>query len=96
MGALTPILYQGAIPVFADVDPATFLPSSRSVAFRKSAWEAASGYPEWLDYCEDLVFDLALADHGLTCRFAPGAIVRFRPRGSLRGFWKQYRALMGA
>src|SRR6186997_1446315 len=23
MGALTPILYQGAIPVFADVDPAT-------------------------------------------------------------------------
>src|ERR1019366_9398136 len=24
MGALTPILYQGAIPVFADVDPGTF------------------------------------------------------------------------
>ena len=23
MGALTPILYQGAIPVFADVDPLT-------------------------------------------------------------------------
>ena len=24
MGALTPILYQGAIPVFADVDPQTY------------------------------------------------------------------------
>lgn len=33
-----------------------FLPSSRSVAFRKSAWEKVKGYPEDLDTCEDLVF----------------------------------------
>ena len=42
--------------------PARFLPSSRSVAFRKSAWTAIGGYPAWLDYGEDIVFDLALQE----------------------------------
>jgi glycosyltransferase involved in cell wall biosynthesis len=78
------------LPTLAEIDPASFLPSSRSVAFRKAAWEASGGYPEWLDYCEDLVFDLRLDDRGLTRRFAPGAVARFRPRGSLRAFWRQY------
>jgi perosamine synthetase len=32
MGALAPILYQGAIPVFADVDPATCNVTSRTIA----------------------------------------------------------------
>lgn len=78
------------LPALSDVDPASFLPSSRSVAFRKAAWGAVSGYPEWLDFCEDLVFDLALRDRGTTRRFAPEAVVYFRPRGSLRAFWRQY------
>lgn len=34
----------------------TFLPSSRSLALRKSSAQALGGYPEKLDYCEDLVF----------------------------------------
>jgi dTDP-4-amino-4,6-dideoxygalactose transaminase len=32
MGALTPILYQGAIPVFADVDPHTYNVTAESIA----------------------------------------------------------------
>ncbi len=48
------------LPLAKDIDPATFLPSSRSVAFTKAAWEAAGGYPEWLDYCEDLLFDMGI------------------------------------
>src|SRR5262249_40596289 len=36
MGALTPILYQGAIPVFADVDPNTCNVTPKSVAERLS------------------------------------------------------------
>ena len=42
-----------------DINHMTFLPSSRSVAFCKTAREAVGGYPEWLDYSEDLVFDMA-------------------------------------
>jgi dTDP-4-amino-4,6-dideoxygalactose transaminase len=34
MGALTPILYQGAIPVFADVDPHTYNVTARTVEDR--------------------------------------------------------------
>ncbi len=32
MGALTPIIYQGAIPVFADVDPKTFNVTAKTIA----------------------------------------------------------------
>lgn len=78
------------LPAREDINPATFLPSSRSVAFRKEAWSAVDGYPEWLDYCEDLVFDLSLRDRGLSIAFAQEAVVHFRPRGTLRAFWRQY------
>jgi len=77
------------LPVEADVDPATFLPSSRSVAFRRTAW-LRWPYPEWLDYCEDLIFDLGLRALGYRFAFVPQALAWFRPRGSLRAFWKQY------
>src|SRR5437879_3924849 len=32
------------LPAVEEIDPATFLPSSRSVAFRKPAWAKAGGY----------------------------------------------------
>src|ERR1700679_1467775 len=37
MGALTPIIYQGAIPVFADVDPHTYNVTAESIAARISS-----------------------------------------------------------
>ncbi|MCA9957415.1 MAG: hypothetical protein KC443_00185, partial [Anaerolineales bacterium] len=63
---------------------------SRSVAFLKSAWEAVGGYPEWLDYSEDLIFDLALREKYGAFPFADTAVAYFRPRGSLRSFFRQY------
>ncbi|MBI2861630.1 MAG: glycosyltransferase [Chloroflexi bacterium] len=78
------------LPALDEIDLARFLPSSRSVAFRKSAWQAVGGYPEWLDYCEDLVFDLQLRDRGHRFTFTPDAIVYFRPRSSLVAFFRQY------
>lgn len=78
------------LPHLTEIEPETFLPSSRSVAFRKSAWEAVEGYPEWLDYCEDLIFDLRLKELFGPFAFAPEARVHFRPRGNLRAFFKQY------
>lgn len=78
------------LPDLAEIDPATFQPSSRSVAFTRRAWERVGGYPEWLDYCEDLAFDFALRDAG--CRFVmrPEALAHFRPRGTLGAFFRQY------
>jgi glycosyltransferase involved in cell wall biosynthesis len=78
------------LPLADEIDPDTFLPSSRSIAFRKSAWAAVGGYPEWLDYCEDLMFDLRLKMISAPQVFEPRAVVYFRPRGSLRSFYRQY------
>jgi hypothetical protein len=78
------------LPSLGDVDPVRFLPSSRSVAFLKTAWEAAGGYPEWLDYGEDLLFDQALLEHYEGFAFAPRAVAYFRPRPNLRAFFRQY------
>lgn len=78
------------LPALDDVKPEKFLPSSRSVAFRKSAWAAVGGYPEWLDYSEDLVFDMALRDQVGQFAFSPQAVAYFRPRSNLRSYFKQY------
>ncbi len=80
------------LPTRDDVDPAHFLPSSRSVAFRRSAWAAVGGYPEWLEHSEDLVFDLALREQFGSFAFAPEAVAYFRPRTSLRSYYRQYFA----
>lgn len=82
------------LPLLDDIDPDRFLPSSRSVAFTKTAWEKSGGYPEWLDYCEDLLFDFAINAQAPSrptgFAWAPDALVHFRPRESLRQFWTQY------
>ncbi len=78
------------LPALRDVRAERFLPSSRSVAYRKAAWAAVGGYPEWLDYCEDLIFDLRLRAAGFHFAFALRAVVGFRPRPGLGAFWRQY------
>jgi len=82
------------LPLPAEINPQKFLPSSRSVAFTKAAWAAVGGYPEWLDYCEDLLFDFAInaqrPNAPTAFAWAPKARVYFQPRASLRSFWMQY------
>lgn len=78
------------LPDARDVRPNRFLPSSRSVAFRRTWLDIGMRYPEWLDYCEDLVFDLQLKRAGARFRFVPNAIVTFEPRSSMQQFFSQY------
>jgi glycosyltransferase involved in cell wall biosynthesis len=73
-----------------EIKPHLYLPGSHSVAFRKSAWQAVGGYPEWLDYCEDLVFVMRIK---LWCDrfiFEPRASVHFIPRSTIPAFAVQY------
>lgn len=78
------------LPLVGEIDPATFLPSSRSFACTVRAWADVAGYPEWLDYGEDVVFDLRLRLAGARIAWAPTALAYFRPRGTLGAFWRQY------
>ena len=78
-------------PRLPEIEPSSFLPSSRSVALRREAWERVGGYPEWLRWGEDVVFDLELRDAGARFEFAPEAIVNWYPPATLRRFAHQYR-----
>lgn len=78
------------LPTAAEITPATFLPSSRSIAFTRAAWERVGGYPEWIDYCEDLLFDLDLKAAGYAFFWQPNAVAAFRPRTTPRAFFTQY------
>lgn len=68
----------------------SFLPSSRSLLITKKAWRDAGRYPEWLDYCEDLIFDLELKRVGYVIGFQPKALVSWSARPHISGFFKQY------
>ena len=65
------------------LDPNTFGPSSRSVAFRKPVWESAGGYPEELYSAEDTVFNQRMRHAGARFVFRPQAVVRWLPPRSL-------------
>jgi glycosyltransferase involved in cell wall biosynthesis len=73
-----------------NINPDEWLPSSRSVAFKKEAWSSVGGYPEDMDYNEDTPFDIALKKEGYQFYFVPDAIAYWHPRSSLKGFFKQY------
>lgn len=65
-----------------------FLPSSRSIAFRKKAWRSVGGYPENLDTCEDLVFDKKLKNAGAKFIIEENAIVYWPQR---KNIWQAAR-----
>lgn len=73
-----------------EVDPARFMPSARSVAFRRDTIDAAGGYPEWLPIGEDMWVNHRWRELRLDMRFAPEAVARWRPRPTLRATWLQY------
>jgi glycosyltransferase involved in cell wall biosynthesis len=79
------------VPRLSEIDPETFMPSGRSVAFRREAWRRAGGYPEWLLVNEDLVFERKMLETGARFVFTPDAIVAWYPRPTLKSFFKQYR-----
>ena len=67
-----------------------YLPSSRSVAFRKSAWKKVGGYPEELDTCEDLVFARNLKKSGLRFYVEDKSIVYWPQRKNLHEAFRQF------
>jgi len=67
-----------------------WMPSSRSLAFRREAFDAAGGYPEWLAIGEDMYLNHRWIDQGVKIELAPRAVVRWRVRPSIAATWRQY------
>lgn len=74
------------------IDAESFNPSARSLAFTKDVWRQAGGFPEWIRFSEDTLFDHKIKRLGVRCLFAPDAVVHWRPRTSLRSIARQFYA----
>lgn len=98
---ITKSVFQKALAAYTCVmldklNPETFLPSSRSIAFTKAAWEQVGGYPEELDTCEDLVFASRLKRAGLSFAFAKDVVVFWPQRKNIyEAFIQFYQYAVG-
>jgi hypothetical protein len=67
-----------------------FIISSRSLAFRKRVWEELGGYPEWLNYSEDMYFHERIRRSDFRIIFAKDAIVEWSQRKNLKQIFRQF------
>jgi glycosyltransferase involved in cell wall biosynthesis len=75
-----------------EIRPESYLPSARSVAFLRDAFDDAGGYPEWLDIGEDMYLNQRWRTRGMRMRLAEGAVALRRPRSDLASYWRQFMA----
>ncbi len=78
------------LPLASEVKPDKFMPSARSIAYKRDIWARTGGYPEWLEIGEDMYFNHAWRRLGIEYRVVPEAIVYWRQRTLFRGVMKQY------
>ncbi len=60
------------------------------MAYRKTLWSRAGGWPEWAFFSEDTLFDHRIRRLQIEWRFAGDAVVWWRPRSSLRAISRQF------
>jgi len=72
------------------VHPEQFNPSARSMALTKKLWERSGGWPEWIRFSEDTLFDHKIRRMNAVWHFAGDAVVRWRPRSNLRSIARQF------
>jgi len=86
--------FQKAESVFLGVGDSQFddkfLPSTRSIAFRKEAWKKIGGFPEHLiDTAEDTVFNIKAVKAGLLIKRVKQAVVYWETPVSIEDFYKK-------
>lgn len=77
-------------PLLADISPQEYIPSSRSLAFTKEAWQKADKYPEWLTLTgEDTYYSLELKRFCFHWAFVPDVVVDWRAPQNWWQFWRK-------
>jgi len=71
--------------VIEEVDRDLFLPSARSMAMTRSAWEMAGGFPESAEFGEDTLFDEMMLKAGFLPVFVSEATVGWHPPSGFGG-----------
>lgn len=68
------------MPSKEEIKDERFMPSSRNISFKKKVWAEAGGYPESMDYGEDMKFNFNIKNNGYNIKFNPDAIVYWKMR----------------
>jgi succinoglycan biosynthesis protein ExoA len=64
-------------------------PQSVAVAYRREVFDRVGRFDEAFDACEDVELNHRVARAGLSCFFTPRVRVRYHPRASLGGLFRQ-------
>jgi cellulose synthase/poly-beta-1,6-N-acetylglucosamine synthase-like glycosyltransferase len=78
------------LPVKSEINESKYMPSSRNISFAKDAWEKAGGYPQNMDFGEDMRFNFNLKALGYRIKFNPDALVYWNLRNSLAAIFRQF------
>ena len=78
------------MPKREEVNESKFMPSSRNISFKKDVWKSVGGYPENMDYGEDMKFNFNIKDKGFIVKFNPNAIVYWKMRKDMIQIFKQF------
>jgi glycosyltransferase involved in cell wall biosynthesis len=78
------------LPVKGEILQSKYMPSSRNISFAKAAWEKAGGYPQNMDFGEDMRFNFNLKALGYRIRFNPDALVYWNMRNSAAAIFRQF------
>jgi succinoglycan biosynthesis protein ExoA len=71
-------------------DQPQFVPAhSVAVAYRRSVFAVVGNFDDSFDACEDVELNHRIDKAGLRCWFAPELEIRYEPRGTLNGLFRQ-------
>ena len=62
---------------------------STAVAYRREVFDKIGFFDERFDACEDCELNYRFDQAGMNCYFTPDIAVRYKPRSSIFGLWKQ-------
>lgn len=78
------------MPLVEEIKVDRYMPSSRNISFKKKVWVDAGGYPEEMDYGEDMKLNFNIKKKGYGIRFNPGAVVYWKMRENLSQISRQF------
>jgi glycosyltransferase involved in cell wall biosynthesis len=67
-----------------------FIPSCRSVVFKKEVWKSVGYWPEHLEKADDTYFDLMVREKGFKTALAKDAVVSWTAKNTFKGLFQQY------
>jgi len=78
------------MPLKEEISSDSYMPSSRNLSFRKEVWSDVGGYPENMDYGEDMKFNFNIRKEGYRIRFNPDALVYWVMRENPVQIFRQF------